>query len=360
MSLFERIRAAMTGERLCPPEHLASYQRLGQELYGVEVELSETTSEKSRAYLRAAKCFQVMADALLKDAYDLKTVAGVTHDQADEWYGQITELMIAARQENSFANSAKVLLPIHIGRRHEATGKCPASHLMGMRRAADNVEGLLLPALTRAKLEGEKFRSAILMYDEARTRRQAGDAIVGAISRGQRIADESHEEAEDQYWSTLAAYLLVAQSLEYPSCLEPTAVQATMQSFRHCKLDSNDIWKVTSEAAKREIRRAGEWRKAEADLAEHWTLHRIAADEREYETTAEELVANGHIREDGYWYCCPFQPTYRVVTDEIRILQRRIPRGHVFVWEYGDDGAPGRFITARSFNAADSRQYCDD
>lgn len=360
MSLFERIRSALNGERVCPPEHLASYQRLGQELYGVEVELADSTSEKSRAYLRAAKCFQVMADALLKDAYDLKAVPAVTHDQADEWYGQITELMIAARQEHAFSNSAKVPLPVHIGRRIEPSGKCPDSHLMGMRRAADNVEALLTPALTRAKIEGEKFKSAILMYEEARTRRQVGDAIVGAIANGQRIASESHEEGEDQYWSTLATYLLVAQGLEFPTCLERTAVQASMQSFRRCKLDSNDIWKVTSETAKREIRRAGEWRKAEEDLAEHWSLHTIAPVEREYETTAEELVAKGHIKEDGYWYCCPFQPTYRVVADEIYILQRRIPRGHVFVWEYGDDGAPGHFITARSFNAADSRQYCED
>lgn len=356
MGILERIHAAFSGERICPPEHLAAYRRLGEQVFELEVELSNTQEPVVLALVRATKVFQTMADALLKDAYDDQLVPVVTHEQAEEWYGMIPDLMVAARQENLVDGGSTVRLPIRLGKKTEANHRCPVSHLAGMRRAADDVERLLAPILERARLETDKYKSALLRYEEARTRRQVGDAIVGAISHGQHVPEESHEEAEEQYWATLSAYLLTAQGLAYPDCLNGQPLGRDSAS----KLDSDDVWRITSETAKREIRNAGEWWQAERDLAELWESHRITGIEREYEITVEDLVHQHKVREDGYWACCPFQPVYKVVFGPVGVVGHNIPTGHVFVWDYGEDGEPGRFITQQSFTHADSRQYCGD
>jgi len=355
MSLLERIHAVFSGERICPPEHLAGYRRLGEQVYELEVELAASDKPRARAFVNAAQILQALADALLKDAYDDQPVPVVTHEQAEEWFGMLPDLMVAARQENLSERSSSTLLPVRLGKKIESHHTCPVSHLAGLRRAADDVERLLSSNLERARLESDKYKNALLFFEEARTRRQIGDAIVGSISRGEHVTAETHEEAEEQYWSTLSAYLLAAQGLVYPDCLTKVA-----HTDRTCKLDSDDVWKLTSDIAKREIRQSGEWWKAERDLAELWGLHRITDTEREYENTAEDLLHEHKIRQDGYWACCPFQPVYKVVSGPLDIVGQRIPTGNVFVWNYGEDGEPGEFITKRTFAPASSRQYCGD
>ena len=264
MGILERIHAVFSGERVCPPEHLAAYRRLGEQVFELEVELSNTQKPVVLTMTRVTKVLQTMADALLRDAYDDQPVPVVTHEQAEEWYGMIPELMVAARQENLVDGGSMVRLPIRLRKKIESTHRCPVSHLAGMRRAADDVERLLAPILERARLETDKYTSALLLYEGARTRRQVGDAIVGTISHGQKVPDESHEEAEEQYWATLSAYLLTAQGLAYPDCLSGQSLGRDIAS----KLDLGDVWRITSVTAKREIRNAGEWRKAELDLTE--------------------------------------------------------------------------------------------
>lgn len=356
MGLLERIHAAFSGERVCPPEHLAAYRRLGEQVFELEVELSHAEKPVVLALVSAAKVLHTMGDALLKDAYDDQPVPVVTHEQAEEWYGMIPDLMVAARQENVVDGGSRVRLPVRLGKKIESHRSCPVNHLAGMRRAADDVDRLLTPMLERARLEADKYKSALLLYEEARTRREIGDTLVGAISRGQYVPEESHEDAEEQYWSTLSAYLLTAQGLNYPECLN----RQSLHQNRVSKLDLDDVWRVTSEIAKREIRNAGEWWKAERDLAELWESHRITDTERDYEYTVEDLVHEHKVREDGYWACCPFQPVYKVVSGPVEVVGHSVPMGHVLVWDYGEDGEPGRFIAQPSFTPADSRQYCAD
>lgn len=354
MGLLERIHVAFSGERICPPEHLAGYRRLGEQVYEVEVELAASEKPRVRAFVMASKGLQTMADALLKDAYDNQSVPIVTHEQAEEWYGMLTDLMISARKEAVFEGSAAIQLPVRLGRKIESHRTCPVSHLAGMRRAADELERLLLPQLDDARRDAEKNKNALLMFEEARTRRQVGDAIVGSITRGEHVSSESHEEAEEQYWATLSTYLLITQGLTHPDILAHPSVQRT------CKLDQDDVWRITSAIAKREIRDSGELWKAERDLAELWGLHRFTESERAYENTVDDLTHEHRIREDGYWACCPFQPVYKVITGPVKVAGRTVPTGHVFVWDYGEDGELGEFITKPSFAPASSRQYCAD
>ncbi|WP_274651268.1 hypothetical protein [Paenibacillus humicola] len=366
MGLFDRIRESLTGEKYCPIEHLESFKRLGEQVYSLHVELAENDSPRALALVQAARSVQTMADAMLGDAFSEdkpKPVPIVSHDQADVWYGMIPDIMIGARQEASFPNSTRLTLPIRLGNQVDGPEPCPVAHLSGLRRAAAGMEELLSMEVETARAEKERFRDAILLYEEARTRKQSGDSIVGTITNGRRVSAESHEDAEKQYWMALTSYILVAQGLKAPDLLKGvrsgTDFEARPQA-RKCKLDSSDIWKVTSHLAIRDIKQAGEWEQAVHDLEEHWELFNETPVEREYESTVEELLKKGDIEETAYWYCCPFPSVYRVRAESVRVLGKLIPRGHVMVFEYGDDGAPGQFITRASFQTADSRQYCED
>ncbi|NBD27948.1 hypothetical protein [Paenibacillus glycinis] len=365
MGLMDWIREGITGQKICPIEHLEAYKRLGEQVYSLHVEFAGNDSPRALAFVQAARSLQTMADALIGDAFgegEPKPVPIVTHDQADEWYGALPNIMVAARQEAAFANSAKLELPVTLGRQIEGPKPCPEQHLAGLRRAAGDMEELLKLDVDLARNEGDRYKEAILLYEEARTRRQSGDAIVGTISNGRRVSPESHEEAEEQYWIALSNFILIAQGLKDPGLLKrvPANFNRSGAAFKACKLDSKDIWKVTSELAIRDINRSGERAQAIEDLNEHWELFVETPVEREYETTVEQLAAQGMIKEDSYWYCCPFPSVYRVVAPYVNVLDKQIPRGHVFVFEYGDDGEPGRFITQASFQTADSRKYCED
>lgn len=362
MSWFDKVRQVLSGQRMCTPEHLESYVRLGNELYAVEVELADCQNPKVRVILIAAKCFQIMGNALLQDAFpsnshESKPVPIVTHEQAEAWYKRIPDLMIAARQEAAFVNSAKIRIPIRLEDRIELNEKCPTDHLAGLRRAANEVEALFKDKMEFARRHADQYKRLILLYEEARTRKQVADAIVGSLLGGAHVSSESHEEAESQYWFALSNYIIIGQGLEDPSILDGSL--PTSETKSTSKLDVDDVWKITSKLAVREIRQSGEWDKAVEDLAELWRLHRITEEERVYEREAEALFVSGKIAEDSYWYCCPFQSVYKVVHGPIRILGRSIPTGHVFVWDYGEDGSPGRFITEPTFRSS-ARQYCAD
>lgn len=371
MGLFSWIRESMTGERVCPIEHLESYKRLGEQVYDLHVELADCERPRALAYMQAARSLQTMADALLGDTFSgfgdkVKPVPIITHEQADVWYGKIPDLMIAARQEAAFEHSARIELPIRLGQQLEGPSPCPVAHLTGLRRAAEQMDEMTRDAVDAVRIQGEAFKSVILLYESARTRKQAGDAIVGSLSNGRRVSEETHEDAEKQYWLALSDYLLIAQGLKAPGLIPHDS--SFVPGFkggsdrRRCKLDSDDIWRVTSKDAKRDILRSGEWEQAVEDLEEHWSASLITEVEREYEITVEELLGKNLIEEDGYWYCCPFPSVYRVrsTTESVHVLGRTIPRGHVFVLEYGDDGAASRFITAATFQTGVDRKYCED
>ncbi|MGD8188695.1 hypothetical protein ACQCN2_01725 [Brevibacillus ginsengisoli] len=361
MGLFNWFRENVTGQKICPIEHLQSYKRLGEQVYELHVELTECENPRALAFLQAAKSLQTMADALLGDAFSgidgkPNAVPIITHDQADVWYGLIPDLIIAARQEASFQGSSNLALPIQLGTQMEGPSPCPVEHLAGLRRAAAGMEEMVQVDIQIARTKGEEYKAAILLYEEARTRKQSGDAIVGILSEGRRVSEETHEDAEQQYWKALSSYMLVAQGLKGSDILK----KENTLNRKTCKLDSKNIWKVTSQIAKSEVKRAGEWEQAEEDLTEHWEQYIMREDDRTYETTVEELLQAGKIKETSYWYCCPFPSVYQVIKTPVVILGQEIPLHHYFVYEYGDDGAPARFITNKEFGTADERKYCDD
>lgn len=361
MDVFSKVRDVLTGNHTCPPEHLAAYQRIGEQVNVTEMDLQDAPSPRVQAILSAARALYIMANAMLGDVGERDQplhVAKESHEVAESWFAQLPDVLIAARQEAKFPGSASLRLPVQIGRKEETGRRCPLSHLDGMRRAASEVDDWLQPRLTKANESAGAHKDALLLYEAARVKRQSADAIIGRIAHGEHVSAESHEEAEALYWVALQDALMVAQAVADATI----SVTSTPQSigFAAQPQDTSDPWRITSKRAIAEIRRDGEWDEADRDLREFWDSHHAMSQEREYERDVQGLLQRGDIVEDGYWFCCPFQSVFRVVRGTVHVAGYTVRQDHVFVWDYGEDGAPAQFISRSSFQKADSRHYCED
>lgn len=204
-----------------------------------------------------------------------------------------------------------------------------------------------------------------MRYEETRTQREQADAITRSVRHGDSgLPADLHAKAEQAYASALSSYLLVAQWLEDPTlqstgspARRPVAAQKTAAQKDQA---SETLWRVSSTVARRQIHRAGEGRKAEQDLRQFWLNRTIPDAEREFEATATRLLAEGRIRESGYWHRCPFQSSYAVGTDPITISGQTIPQGHSFLWMYDRDGESSHLVIRASFASAPSRDYRTD
>lgn len=318
-------------------------------------ELANDPNPQVTLLVRIAEAFQIMGNALLLDVLPdhapISTpVPEITHEQAEIWYGNIPDLLIAARKEAISPGSSKVLLPIQMGRRVESEHTCPLSHLAGLRRVADEMERLVAEEISRLRLDKDHYRETLLLYEEARTRRSTGDALVGSIMNGQPIPHETHEDAKEQYWKALSNYLLVVQGINDNSLL------FALFSL-NSKLDANDVWKVTAQLALEDIRKSGEFESIRQELFEFWNAHVITDEERQYENTVERLLNVGVIQENGYWYRIPFQPVYVVVATRIEVHHKSIMKDHEFVWEYGHNEREEGFMTRAAFRYATERNH---
>ena len=355
MGFLERLHRALTGSEADPPEHLEGYRRVGDEVYQVKVELVSVDNSRAHLLLHTAEYFQVIANALLpmeglSDERALRTVSEVTHALAEDWFGKIPDLLIAARQEAIAPNSSSVVLPVQMGQRPHFRGTCPLSHLAGLRRATDAAMERLSDRINRVRAHPEEHQEILLLYEEARTRKETGDSMVGSITAGQRVPARSHEEAEEQYWKVLAHCLLIAQGLEDGSVLPS-------HSARRSALDNEDPWKVTSRLAISDIRNAKEESQVEQELVSLWERHRLGDAEHAYDNTVKGLLKQGKIRENGYWYRVPFQTVYQVASDQVEVNGATIPRGHEFVWDFDDEGEYGKLRHKVSFGYSDVREY---
>lgn len=222
MSLFDRFKDALKGEKDPTVERIGAYRRLGEQVYQVEVELAETSNKRALAILQAAKCLQLMADALFGDVSEpeMREVPSMTVKRVENWYSRIPDLLIASRQEANFPNSSQIALPVRLkDESYQPLDTWSTAHLVGLRRAVDAVATSLKRRMEHPQFQSETYKNVILAFQEARTRQDAGDAIVGLLIQGQSVSDPSRKEAEQQYMSTLGHYLLIAQGLEEPDVL---------------------------------------------------------------------------------------------------------------------------------------------
>lgn len=353
MRLFDRIRNVFTNQEVCPPDHLEGYRRIGEEVYEAKVELANDTNPRVKLFVRVAETFQIMGNALLLDVFsdhapNPSPVPEITHEQAEIWYGHIPNLLIAARKESVYPGSSKVALPIQIGQRIETPHTCPLSHLAGLRRVANELEELVAEDISRMRLDKSRYRETLLLYEEARTQRSTGDALVGSIMGGQLVPHDTHEDAKEQYWLALSNYLLVVQGIGDNSLLSALLSPKS-------KLDANDVWKVTARLALEDVRKSEEFESTRQELETFWDDHDISDEERQYESTVERLLNEGSIQENGYWYRVPFQPVYVVIATQVQVHHQSILKGHEFVWDYSNSKRGDGFLTRSAFRYTTER-----
>ncbi|WDL98809.1 hypothetical protein [Alicyclobacillus sp. ALC3] len=351
MGLFDRLRGGITRQDAGSPEHLEGYRRIGEQVYEAKVELAEDASPRVRLLLHIAEAFQVMGDALVLDLSGADAhVARTTQEQAETWYGRIPDLLIAARKESVYPGSGQVSLPIQIGSHAFTQEMCPLGYLLGLRRAAGDMEDLINPEVLRLRTNKDEFRETLLLYEEARTRKSTGDALIGSIMGGRNVPHETHEDARIQYWQALTNYLLMIQGIQ------DNALIVDLFSPKS-RLDDDDVWKVTARLAVDDVRASGELEQTQQTLTEFWAAHSITDEERRYQNTVERLLKEGAIQENGYWYKPPFNPVYLVVSVRVEVLGRKIPQGHELVWDYPWQGQGMRFLTRPSFRYAEQRTH---
>lgn len=242
MSLFDRFRDALKPDHSHQSDGLNEYRRLGNQVYEVEVEIAETKNPRARAILQAAKVLQTLADALIGDAAAANTrLPTMSVHRAESWYGRIPDLLVGARQEAKVPESSQVGLPIRLkDAGTKAIDTWSDEHLLGLRRAATAARDFLQKRIEHAEFQTEAFKDVIVYYQEAKTRQEAGDAIVGLLVQGQTISDASRRDAEAQYMSTVARYLLIAQGLEEPTVLTYEQIEVDFGSQEAAHMHTND------------------------------------------------------------------------------------------------------------------------
>lgn len=349
MGLLKWIREKFTGDDHCPDEHLESYRKIGHQVFVVHAELEDCGNPLALAYLQAARSFQTLADALLGEGFTKSeggagTVPPITHEQADEWYGRIPELLVAARQEAAFAHTVAYPLPVVLVSPEIGEASIPDSHLRGLRRAAAEMEKLVAHDLEPARLDGDLYRAAILLYEAARTHKESGDVLTGSLA-GRKISEETIRDAIAHYWKALTNYMLVAQGLKAPLLIN----QYPLLSLRRCKLDSKEVWRATDSAAIEHWKENGSWERESEKLRAFWEDRPIKQEEREYECIVEQLLTRGQIAVSGYWFKVPYPSTYNVENGPITLFNQLIPDGHEFVYEYGKKGEFNEFVTMKEF-----------
>ncbi|MHB1629117.1 MAG: hypothetical protein ACYCVB_12220 [Bacilli bacterium] len=354
MLIFHRDRSGLSGRTVCPPEHLEGYRRIGESVYTAEVELSGTTSPRIRSILAAARSLQTIADALLTEAFTIsggekRPIAAVTHKQAEAWYNRIPRLLAAARKEAAFAGASGAGIPVRSVYLLETPSACPADHLKSLAKTARELHERVKPKIDLARFESDRHRVAILRYEDGRTRHEEADAVMRALHSTATLPAELHEKAVRSYGVALTSYLLIAQWLEDPALQTATGPAGSPPSA--------DVWRSTSDRARRQIRQSGEWRKAEEALRAFWAGRSTAQEEREFASTVRRLLSERRIREAGYWHDPPFQSAYTVLRDPVVILGETIPQGQSFLWMYGETAEAGRLVVRTSLQPAPSRRY---
>lgn len=381
MGLFRNFAAMLKGEKLCDRAHLEGYRRIGAEVYNLHQEAERTApSAKAKAYLAATEAVYTIAHNLLLDAQtdegELVPVPLLTHHQAEKMYELVPKLATAVRQELAFEGGAALPLPIRVTEPLSSELDCPPRHLIALKRAVQGLHDMAQVRVENARdaEDKERFREAILIFEEARTMKEAGDAIVGSITGPGMKSKDVHEDGEKYYWKAVERYVLVVQGLELPEAIEGeldrlrgTSRRASPGSARRAAngtavaprtLYGDDPWRLTSRIARTEIRNDGETRVAERELIEFWEGRARDPQGEAYEADVAQLLSEGAIVEEAYWACCPFPSVYRVVRGPVTVLGREIPRGYMFTMEYNRDPAYNRFLARPSFRRAD-REYCE-
>lgn len=333
--------------------YLKRYSEVSQQVFVVLEELRSCRNPRAHAYAQAAQGLLTIADAVLglrfaNSNQDIRLTPQI-RQLADAWYKQIPELVVAARQEAVLPCTAVHILPVELNvHKQLISGNLTEAYLSGIRRAVFGINQLVAEKVARARAEPETFKATLLLNEAARTYKKSGDLLADSTN-DRRAPKESRHDALEHYWRALPRYFLVAQGLEDPELMN----QFASFKFRPCKLDSDDPWKVTSPGKITTLREQGLYESTFERLKMYWEKRGFSDHERELEWLIELLELKGDIEQDGNWSDFPYPRVYEVVAEFVILDGQRIPEGYEFVYNYGEEGKPGRLQIAKQFDVVD-------
>ncbi len=300
------------------------------------------------AFATIARELSTIATVLLEsDAQEDPGTAGrlpvVTYQQVKALFEQVP--VYAQRAWEALANPRYVSdrsLPLSLSPRIEAAGKCPTVHLKGIHAAARSLHALgdhrlqgFLGAVSAAGVkpsEDVKRGLGDLTQLWARAQARFGYASnqLSIVSQGGNVSMQVHEDAEDRLWDSLSDYFILAQLIAMPEMVILGGANAAGRDVTR-----DDRWFLSHPTAVGKLQ-GDRWGEEEMQIFWREKRWRTTPREERYLAECKRLVSEGKLRVSGQWATCPFSPLYEALAD-VRILNRRIPRGYEFNLDMDED-----------------------
>jgi len=338
------------------------------------------------AYFWVAQAFIAIARTLKEaDDADDPSTAGymprVSHDQAMALLrqaGDYLALSHAALADPAYDGGKA--LPVPLEPRVEAEGRCPISHLRGLldgatyleNYAEDEVGQYAAATSATSATPTEVTTAARRLQAElaaARSRLAMATGAVLPILNGEPVDEETHEEAENNLWASLAAYVRLGQVVAIPSLLtSQTMPPPRAERMGHTppppprvtgprRVDRSERWVLTDGNARRRLRDEGRASWAEDELDELWENKNwtLSADEQRLLAETATLERQGSIRASSYMAECPFDPVW-TATRPVTVLGHAVKAGSEFA--YNHHHGKGELLT--SFHSVPDFEECQD
>jgi hypothetical protein len=299
--------------------------------------------QQAMAFAWIARAHSTICSTLMEiDAKEDPATAGylpvVTFGQIKELYVQVPDVIHSAWEAlaNPRYQSSRPL-PLPLGPRIEASGKCPLVHMKGIQAAAKALDDFGQARLNSylASLQGVSSIPAavepiVAQFQQIRARAQskltfANDQLA-AIATGQSVPLETHEAAETRLWEALSDHFMLGQFLAMPKLLENAATLGHNAAGR--TVPKEDRWFIAEKDAAAELKNT---KFGEQEIKEFWVRKgwRTTPREERYLVQCQKLLAEHAISVVSRWSTCPFDPVY-LALQPINLLDTVIERGREF------------------------------
>lgn len=263
----------------------------------------------------------------------------VTFGQVKELYVQVPQYIQMAWE--ALANPryrADKPLPLPLGPRVEASGRCPDVHLKGIHAAAVALDALgqarlqqLLQSIQTAGVAPSEEVKGWLgqlsaMWARAQSKVAFSHQQLVAVTQTSNVPISTHEEAETRLWDALADHFLVGQFIAMPELLGSAAVAGMNATGR--QITNDERWILTDPQAVNDLRNT---KFGEMEIREFWARKawRTTPREERFLAQIEQLKKEGAVSVISRWSTTPFDPVYQTL-QPVNLLDKPIDRGYEF------------------------------
>jgi len=300
--------------------------------------------QQAMAYTWVARALATVATTLLdSDAKEDPDTVGylplVTFGQVKELYAQVPQFVHMAWE--ALANprfQAPRALPLPLGPRIEAEGKCPLVHLKGIHAAAVALDqvgqarlGMYLQSVQACGVSPPDDVKGYLsdlaqLWARAQSKVAFSNQQLMAVSMGGNVTLETHEEAENRLWDALSDHFLVGQFIAMPELLTSSAMAGANATGR--LVPQEERWFMSDPDAVRDLRNT---QFGEQEIREFWVRKawRTTPQEERYLAQTAAMKKEGLISVVSRWSTTPFDAVYQTLQPVV-ILDRPMDRGTEF------------------------------